>query len=226
MKGIVGCHTLPPIFSRPPSALTPRQTLEQKSAGGPLWRSLSPPPPTTVFHHLEWGSSGFGRRVTWWCNVPSSPSTVGIVADGSESRGKYERWSNHIWTPPSAWCVSLSDPKVLRDHWLYWYPLGINHLVAWLLPCLFFLNCKHGHPEAGDFKSCRYQKQPHCSSFFSVCSYRMTCTFELRRRCWVLLTVPCDWNQSVHNNGIIDHCPLCPSLSPLLSGFTSSRKWF
>lgn len=44
--------------------------------------------------------------------------------------------------------------------------------------------------EAGEFKSRRcfdknpYQlsKQPHCSSFSSVCSYRMTCTFELRRR--------------------------------------------
>lgn len=35
--------------------------------------------------------------------------------------------------------------------------------------------------------------------------------------CWSLLTVYCDWNQSVHNNGIIDHWPsfLCRCLQSL-----------
>lgn len=59
--------------------------------------------------------------------------------------------------------------------------------------CLFFKNkgkCCFKSQEAGESKSrrCfdknpyRLSKQPHCSSFSPVCSYRMTCTFELRRR--------------------------------------------
>lgn len=38
----------------------------------------------------------------------------------------------------------------------------------------------------------------------------MTRSFELCRSCRVLLTLQCDWNQRLHNNGIIDHCPLSP----------------